>query len=175
MWERTQSGRHEFYRGEIFAMAGGSPRHAALSARVARALGVALGRDCEVFSSDLQIGLASGQHYVYADATVVWGALRLQSGTKDVVENPTIVVEVLSPSTEEYDRGLKWEGYRALASLPDYVLVSQKAAMIEHFRREQDGSWRYRAAAPGERVTLTGGAELDVDAIFDGVFQLAGE
>jgi Uma2 family endonuclease len=174
-WERTQPGRHEYFQGEIFAMAGGSPRHAALSARVARALGVALGRECEVFSSDLQLGFARDQRYVYADVTVVCGALRLQPGTKDVVENPNMVVEVLSPTTEEYDRGLKWEGYRALPSLTDYLLVSQKAALIEHFRREADGSWRYQAAGPGQRVALTGSAVLDVDAIFDGVFQLAGE
>jgi Uma2 family endonuclease len=172
-WEREQHGRHEFFDGEIFAMAGGSPRHAALAARMARALGEALGRDCEVFSGDLQLGL-SEHRYVYADATVVCGPLRLQPGTKDVVENPTIVVEVLSPSTEQYDRGLKWEGYRKLPSLADYLLVSQESASIEHFAREAAAGWRYFAAAAGDRITLTGGATLDVAAIFEGVFELAG-
>lgn len=156
-------------------MAGGSPRHAALAARIARALGVALGRECEVFSSDLQLGLTRQGRYVYADATVVCGPLRLLPGTSHVVENPSIIVEVLSPSTEPYDRGLKWDGYRQLPSLTDYLLVSQSAASIEHYRREPDGAWRYRVGGVGDRVTLTGSAELDVASIFDGVFELAGE
>jgi Uma2 family endonuclease len=173
-WEREQSARHEFFHGEIFAMAGGSPRHAALSARMARALGAALGRECEVFSGDLQLGLAEQGRYVYADATVVCGPLLVQAGTKDVVENPSMVVEVLSPSSEQYDRGLKWDGYRRLPSLTDYLLVSQEVASIEHYRRESDGSWRYRAAGPGERVTLTGGSQIEVDVIFDGAFEFVG-
>lgn len=175
VWEREQQARHEYFYGEIFAMAGGSPRHAALAARVARTLSVALGQEREVFSSDLQLGFADDARYVYADVTVVCGQLRIQPGTKDVVENPTIVVEVLSPSTEQYDRGLKWEGYRRLPSLTDYLLVSQKSASIEHFRREGDGSWRYHAAGRGERVTLTGGVQLDLDPIYENVFALAGD
>ena len=156
-------------------MAGGSPRHAALSARVARALGSSLKKGCEVFSADLQLGIIGQSRYVYADATVVCGALRIQTGTKDVVENPSVVVEVLSASTEQYDRGLKWDGYRQLPSLDDYLLVSQHAASIEHYRRELDGSWRYRAAGLGDTVTLTNGLLLDVTAIYDGVFELAGD
>ena len=173
-WERTQEGRHEFFRGEIFAMAGGSPRHAALSARIARALGESRGTPCEVFSSDLQIGFAEAR-YVYADASVVCGPLLIQPGTKDVVENPSVVVEVLSESTEQYDRGLKWDGYRRLPSLSDYLLVSQREASIEHYRREPDGSWRYTAAGAGERVTLSNGAVLDVTLLYQGVFDLAGD
>jgi len=156
-------------------MAGGSPRHAALSARIVRALGASLKHGCEVFSGDLQIGFADSARYVYADATIVCGALRIQPGTKDVVENPSVVVEVLSSSTEQYDRGLKWDGYRRLSSLNDYLLVSQHTASIEHYRRESDGSWRYTAAGPGERVTLTDGTTLDVSALFEGVFELAGD
>jgi Uma2 family endonuclease len=156
-------------------MAGGSPRHAALTARVARALSAALGRGCEVFSSDLQLGFADNTRYVYADVTVICGQVRIQPGTKDVVENPTIVVEVISPSSEQYDRGLKWEGYRNVPSLTDYLLVSQKAATIEHFRRDKNGSCRYQAAGEGERILLTGGAQVDVGPIFEDVFELAGE
>lgn len=173
-WEKTQAARHEFFQGEIFAMAGGSPRHAALSARIARALGVALGRECEVFSGDLQLGV-DGAHYVYADATVVCGPLKIQPGTSGVVENPSVVVEVLSESTEQHDRGLKWEGYRKMGSLRDYLLVSQRSATIEHYRRDPDGSWRYSALDGRERVRLTGGGEIDVSAVIDGVFALAGD
>ncbi len=174
-WERAQPGRHEFFEGEIFAIAGGSPRHAALSARMARALGGAGGRDCEVFSGDLQIGVSQGARYVYADASVVCGPLAIQQGTKDVAENPSVVVEVLSDSTEQYDRGLKWESYRQLPSLTDYLLVSQREASIEHYRRQPDGSWRYTAVGPGQYVQLSIGIELDVGAIFEGVFDLASD
>ena len=170
-WERLQNERHEFFHGEIFAMAGGSPRHAALAARVVRALSEALGRGCEVFSSDLQLGLAEGTRYVYADASVVCGPPQVHPGT-DVVENPSVVVEVLSHSTEQYDRGLKWDGYRRLNSLTDYVLVSQRTASIEHYRREPDGSWRYTVAGLNDRVMLHGGATFDVGRIYEGVFEL---
>lgn len=107
--------------------------------------------------------------------TVVCGKPHIQAGTKDVVDNPTIVVEVLSPTSEQYDRGLKWESYRQVASLTDYLLVSQKTAVIEHFGRESDGAWRYRATGRGARVKLTQGAELDVDAIYENVFELSGD
>jgi Uma2 family endonuclease len=173
-WERQQAGKHEFFEGEVFAMAGGSPRHNALCVRVAEALRAATrGRGCEVFSSDQRIGL--GERYVYPDLTVVCGRVALQPGTTDNIVNPAILVEVLSVSTEQYDRGLKWEGYQRLESLTDYLLVSQSELRIEHFRREAAGLWLYRAHGPGERVVLTGDVELDGDAIFSGVFELPGD
>jgi Uma2 family endonuclease len=173
-WEREQPERHEYRAGEVFAMAGGSPRHAALSANlVAELRSVLRDRGCQVFSSDLQVGLADGS-YVYADVTVVCGPVELHSGTRDVVANPRIVVEVLSPSTESYDRGLKWDGYRRVASLTDYLLVSQDLPRIEHFSREPDGSWRYRVAGVGERVALVNDAGLAVDAVFAGALGLPG-
>lgn len=99
----------------------------------------------------------------------------LEIGTTDVITNPNIVVEVLSSSTEPYDRGLKWEGYQGIPSLSDYVLVSQSEPRIEQFRREPNGSWLYRAVGPGDRVALGLGPVLEVDAIFAGVFEIAGE
>lgn len=92
----------------------------------------------------------------------------------DVLTNPTMLVEVLSSSTEQYDRGLKWDGYQRLPSVTDYVLVSQDRAHIEHFGRV-DGRWIYASAGAGGRVALTDGVVLDVDAIFAGVFALPGE
>jgi Uma2 family endonuclease len=89
--------------------------------------------------------------------------------------NPAILVEVLSTSTEAYDRGLKWEGYQRIASLTDYLLVSQSKVQVEHYRRRKANHWDYSTCGPGERVVLTNGAELDLDAIFDGVFALDGD
>ena len=175
-WERLQSVRHEFFEGEVFAMAGGSLRHNALSANIAAAMHAALsGRGCIVLSSDQRVGMAAGERYVYPDITVVCGAVAVVDGTSDVVVNPTLLVEVLSSSTEQYDRGLRWEGYQRLASLTDYVLVSQSEARIEHFRRDGDAAWLYRSAGPGELVTLASGVALVVDTIFAGVLSLPGE
>src|SRR5262249_6993898 len=98
-----------------------------------------------------------------------------QEGTRDVVVNPTIVIEVLSESTETYDRGTKWQGHQAIGSLTDYVLVAQSVPRIEHYHREPDGSWRYRITGPNGTLTVSTGVMLSVDDIYDGVFALAGE
>lgn len=174
-WERAQPSKHEFFDGEILAMAGGSPRHNALSVNASAALRTALAqRGCVTFSSDQRIGF-SPKKYVYPDASVVCGELKTEDGADDVVVNPTVIVEVLSRSTEQYDRGGKWEGYRRIPSLTDYVLVSQAKPQIEVYQRRDDGSWMYRAVGAGERAVLTNGAVLDVDGIFAGVMALPGD
>jgi Uma2 family endonuclease len=175
-WERSQADRHEFFHGEVFAMAGGSLRHNALSSNANAALHVAVrGRGCIVLSSDQRVGTGAGDRYVYPDVTVVCDAVVLVAGTSDVVANPTILVEVLSSPTEQYDRGLKWEGYQRIDSLTDYVLVSQSEPRIEHFRRDRDGSSIYRSAESGQRITLSTGIELKVDEIFGDALSLAGD
>ncbi len=112
-------------------------------------------------------------HYVYPDVTVVCGPPELTR--HDVLANPTALVEVLSSTTEQYDRGLKWEGYQRIAALQDYVLVSQAEPRIELFRRGTDGTWIYQAAGAGQALTLSSGAVLDVDAIFAGTAELPGD
>jgi Uma2 family endonuclease len=175
-WEREQSSRHEYFRGEVFAMAGGSPRHNSLCVRTSAGFLTGLShRGCSVFSSDQRIGLGRGERYVYPDVSVVCGRVILEEDTIDVITNPAILVEVLSGSTEQYDRGLKWEGYQRLASLTDYVLVSQAEPRIEHFQRDAAGAWMYRAAISGQHVVVTDGALLEVDTLFSGVFELPGD
>ena len=175
-WERVQPERHEYFRGEVFAMAGGTPRHNALAAAMTIALGNALrGGPCRVLSADQRIAARKDEHYVYADASAVCGRIELQSDTTDVLANPGIVVDVLSKRTEAYDRGLKWNGYQRLGSVTDYLLVSQSAPHIEHYRRERDGHWHYSVNEAGGKVVLSNGAEIDVDAVYEGVFELEGE
>lgn len=175
-WEREQEARHEFHHGEIFAMAGGSPRHNSLGAALIRDLGAAVrGGHCRVLTSDQRIAAPQSDRYVYADASVVCGSAVLQEGTKDVLLNPAVVIEVLSKSTELYDRGKKWEGYQHIASLSDYLLVSQSSPRIEHYQRQKDGSWRYDVAEAGGRVRLANGAQLLVDSVYEGVFELEGD
>jgi Uma2 family endonuclease len=113
---------------------------------------------------------------VYPDTSVICGPIiLLQDGTKDVVVTPSILVEVLSSTTEQYDRGLKWEGYQRLSSLTDYLLVAQDEVRIEHYLRAPDRGWFYRTYGTSERLVLAGGAQLDVDAIYARAFELPGD
>jgi Uma2 family endonuclease len=171
-WERQQECKHEYFDGEVFAMAGGSYRHNRLIMKVGFALEPALAaRGCTVLASDQRVR-ARHRSYVYPDVTVVCGAPAIEHD--DVLTNPTMLVEVLSTTTEQYDRGLTWDSYQALASLTDYLLVSQDRPHIEHFARI-DNRWIYASANAGERITLTNGVMLDVDAIFAGAFDLPGD
>jgi Uma2 family endonuclease len=174
-WERTQPVRHEFFRGEVFAMAGGSMRHNMLCARLIETLGAQLRSRCIVLTSDQRVVASHRERYVYPDVSVVCGPVVAEPGASDVLANPTILVEVLSESTEQYDRGLKWEGYQRIDSLTDYVLVSQSHRRIEHFRRDRTTTWLYQVAGEGQRIVLSNDAVLDVDAIFAGVLELSGD
>lgn len=175
-WELGQREKHQLLHGEVHAMAGGSPRHNRLCARVLARLDVALeGGPCGPFSSDQKIFIPATGNFVYPDCTVVCGPVALHARTTDVIENPSVVVEVLSKSTEQHDRGDKWEDYRSVPSLTDFVLVSQRVARLEHFAREGDGSWRYRVAVAGGRIELATATVLVVDELFDGVFDLPGD
>jgi Uma2 family endonuclease len=172
-WERLQSGKHEFHLGEVFAMAGGSPRHHLLSTAVGAELRTAMrGMGCHVLSSDQRISAKQGERCVYADSVVACGGTKMEPGTTDVLANPSVIVEVLSRGTEPYDRGEKWEAYQRLASLTDYMLVTQTSVRVEHYQREADGSWRYRVLATGDTIALANGATIAVDAIYEGAFEL---
>jgi Uma2 family endonuclease len=176
-WEHEQVEKHQLIDGEVFAKAGGTPRHNWLCAEVVGVLRSALkGGSCAPFSSDQKIYIPTkAGDFVYPDASVVCGKVRLHEGTTDVVENPRAIVEVLSKSTESYDRGEKWRGYQRIAALNDYVLVSQSVPCIEHFARECDGSWRYRIVGPGASLEISVGAVLVVDEIFSGAFDVPGD
>jgi Uma2 family endonuclease len=126
-------------------------------------------------TSDQRIAAEQGQRYVYADSVVVCGPMKTEPGSSDVLANPRIIVEVLSRSTETYDRGDKWEAYQRLDSLSDYLLVAQVAVRVEHYQREADGSWRYRVMSAGDTVTLANGATLAIDAVYEEAFELAAD
>jgi Uma2 family endonuclease len=136
--------KHEFYRGEIFAMAGASFRHNQVSASILGILHASLrGSGCRPFGSDLRIRVHRRDLYTYADALVVCGQAELTNEKPESVTNPRVIVEVLSKSTENYDRGQKWEFYQELDSLREYLLVSQEEAKITRYYREPGGPWMY--------------------------------
>ena len=159
--------KHEYVNGEIFAMAGGSVEHAALAMAVGGALLAQLREGpCRVYSSDLRIRIRAAGVATYADVSVVCDPVERDPDSPTHVTNLRVVVEVLSPSTEEYDRNEKRLYYQQLASLEEYLLVAQDRRRVEVWRREGDVFTRGLFEA-GDRATLSSGpASLDVDELY---------
>lgn len=146
--ERAAEFKSESFDGEMFAMAGGSPMHSLIATNLASEVRSRLkGRPCVPFNSDLRLKIVATGLYTYPDLSVVYGPLEFADAEEDVIVNPTLLAEVLSDSTESYDRGKKFEHYRQIPTLREYLLVSQKEPRIEQFVRGSDGEWRLREAA----------------------------
>lgn len=140
--ERQAETKSELINGEIVAMAGGSPKHNALAANVARVLGNRLlGRRCIVFNSDQRIHVPATGLYTYPDVSVACDGPKFHSKYKDTLLNPKVLIEVLSGSTEAYDRGAKFAHYRSIPSLEEYVLVWQDPMRVEHYKRIEPRQW----------------------------------
>jgi Uma2 family endonuclease len=172
--ERLELQKHEWINGEVYAMVGGTLEHARLQSAVSRALGNALsGRPCVVYSSDARVRSRATNIATYPDVTVVCGRPETDSEDHDALTNPTLIVEVLSPSTEAYDRGTKARHYRAISSLREYVLVSQDEPRIEVFRRGERGRWEFFEARAGELLTLESvGCTISIDEIYQNPVEL---
>ncbi len=167
--EARSDAKHEWLDGVVYDMAGGTPRHAALTMAVGISVGVELGgKPCRVFSSDLKVRIPATGLATYPDLTIVCGKLETSPDDPNAVTNPTLIVEVLSDATEAYDRGEKFGHYRRLDSLREYVLVSQRSKRIEVWRKNDRGKWELAEdAGAGERATLMSiGSTLDVDAVY---------
>ena len=140
--ERAAEYKSEFYSGEIFAMAGASEQHNLIVANLVRELGLQLKkRPCKTYPSDMRLKVASTGLYTYPDVMVVCGKALLDDEEQDTLLNPTLIIEVLSPSTESADRGSKSGHYRKLESLQEYLLVSQTKPHVEHYSRHPDHRW----------------------------------
>jgi len=167
--EDASSGvKHEYVGGAIYAMAGGSPEHAALTSALAVIIGSHLrGGPCRTYSSDLRIAIEAADVYTYADLTVVCDPVERSPESPHHVINPRLVVEVLSPSTERYDREQKRLYYQQVASLEDYVLVAQDRRLVEVWHRE-GATWTHRRFERGGRAPLPSiDAQLSVDELYD--------
>jgi Uma2 family endonuclease len=160
--------RHEYLHGEVWAMAGGSIEHGGLAMAAAREIGQALrGRPCRAFSSDVRIRIPETDLSTYPDLSVVCGQLRTAPDDDNAITNPTLLVEVLSDSTEAYDRGAKWAHYRRIASLREYVLISQAEALIEVYRRSEAGRFELFEARAGQTIELASiSTRIEVDAVY---------
>lgn len=165
-WEPAQAERHEYIDGEVFAMAGAEDRHVTVSMNIAFALRQHLsGSPCRTFMSDMRLYVAVANSYFYPDVLVTCSALDLASPM--VKTEPKLIVEVLSPSTAAYDRGLKFSHYRRIASLEEYVVIDLDTRSIDCYRKGADGLWVLHPFARGETVSLASVAlELGAAQLF---------
>ena len=170
--ERHAEFKSEFFAGEVFPMSGGTPLHSQIATNLAAELRNQLkGKRCVPYNSDLRLKVEATGLLTYPDLSVVCGPLQLATGTDDTVVNPTVIVEVLSDSTEAYDRGKKFENYRLMPSLREYLLVSQKEPRIDQFIRQENEQWLLREAAGLEATLALPALEIKISLaeVFAGV------
>ena len=170
--ERRAQTKSEYLAGQVFAMAGTSIEHAAITLNIAAELLRQLrGKGCRVLTQDVRVKVAQANAYFYPDVVVVCGQPELEDENRDTLLNPVVVVEVLSPSTEGFDRTVKFFAYQKLVSLREYLLVSQDKISVEHFIRQPDGQWLKREyTQPGEVVVLESiEAGIQVSVIYEGM------
>jgi len=168
--EEDSAVKHELLDGEAWAMAGGSPEHAAIICNLGTLLNLALrGQRCRVYTTELRVRAKATGLATYPDVTVVCGGLERDPEDRSghTVINPRVVVEVLSPSTEAYDRGEKLAHYQTIPSVAEIVLVAQDVREVEVVRREANGTWSRQLAVAGQAARLASLAcELDVAEVY---------
>ena len=171
--ERAAEFKSEFYDGEMFMMSGASRKHNLIGINLVISLGTQLrGKNCEMYSSDMRVHVPATGLFTYPDVAVVCGEPKFRDEERlDTLLNPTLLIEVLSPSTENYDRGKKFEDYRSLESLQEYLLVAQDECKLTHYARQTDGSWLLRDyRAPETQIELASiGCRLLLADVYDKV------
>ena len=139
--------RHEYIAGEVFAMVGGTEPHGLIIGNVIAALhGPTRRRGCRIYPGEVRIAISAIDIYTFPDVSLVCGQPQHEGSRRDIILNPKVVIEVLSPSTERYDRGQKFQYYQHLPSLDTYILVAHEMPLIEQYVRQSDQKWLYSAA-----------------------------
>lgn len=172
--ERLAETKSEFHDGQMFAMAGGSFNHSVLALNVALLLRQRVSPGCTTLNSDMRIKIQAGGVFTYADCLIICGPPQFDSGRTDVILNPLLIVDVLSPSTEGYDRGKKFELYRTIPSFREYLIVHQDRRHVEHFSKQDDGSWLLREYA-GESASVAIariGAQISLAELYASAFDI---
>ncbi len=170
--EKASDRKHEFVDGAIVAMAGARPPHNALASNASSALVVLTrGRGCLTLSSDQRVHVPATRLYTYPDVTLACGERRYDDAEPPSLLNPTLIVEVTSDSTEDYDRGTKFLHYQSIDELRHYVIVSHRERRIDHFRREGDGQWHLTTHTRDAGVLdlPEHGGGISLSALYDGV------
>lgn len=174
-WEEQQEYKHEYIDGEVYAMTGGSINHSEIATNFCFLLKTHLrGGGCRVLNSDARINIQESNHYVYPDVSVTCDE-RDRTTTK-FISHPCLIVEVLSPSTEAYDRGNKFKLYRLSSSLQDYVLVNSNEMSIDLYRKNDLGEWQIINYVAGDSIDLQSvNLTFDIEQVFEGISFTDGE
>lgn len=170
--ERRTEEKHEYLHGHVYAMGGATQRHSLIVANLVRELSLQFkDKTCWVYPADMRVQVAGNGLYTYPDVVALCGEPRFLDATEDTLLNPALIVEVLSKSTESYDRGEKFAHYRELGSLEEYVLVAQDRVSVERFLRQPDGQWLLAGFRDlGDTVTLASvGCQLALVEVYDKV------
>ncbi len=170
--ERLSETRSEYIDGGVYPMTGASLNHTVIVFSIGAELTPQLrSSPCRVAGIDLKVRMPDSRKFFYPDVTVVCGEPQFHDDRKDIILNPVLVVEVLSKSTEAFDRGAKFEAYRTVESLKEYLLVAQDRPFVEHFVRNDAGKWEYASAiGPESSLTLPSiGCTLNLGAVYDKV------
>jgi len=168
-FERQSEIKHEYFDGEVYAMTGGTVTHSQIVGNTVIALGNKLrNKPCRVLPSDMRVKVQATGLYTYPDVVVICGRVQLEDRRKDTVLNPTVLIEVLSPSTADYDRGTKFAHYRMLESLSDYLLIAQAEPLVEHYQRQGNNQWLLSTYKALDDVALlpSVGCELSLADIY---------
>ncbi len=145
VFERSSQEKHEYYRGEVFAMVGATRAHNRITSIVAFVTELQFrDRTCEVFVADMRVKINSDGSYVYPDVVATCLPPEFEDDVLDTLTNPQLIIEVLSDSTESYDRGKKFERYRAIETMTNYILIAQDRVSVEHFVRNENQVWELR-------------------------------
>lgn len=168
-FERSGQEKHEYFAGEIFAMTGASENHNLIVGNLIAAFHSQLRqKPCKIYPSDMRVKTPSSGLYTYPDVTVVCGTPEFEDNNFDTLMNPTVIIEVLSPSTEAYDRGKKFTHYRTIQSLQDYILIAQDSTRIDHFTLREN-EWIFSDAnSLDEVITLT---SIDCTLLLSDVYE----
>lgn len=170
--EREAEFKSEYLDGAVYAMTGATISHIRIVTNLTIELGLQVrGRPCSVLSNEMKVRMPDSRKFFYPDVAVVCGQPQFHDERTDIILNPLLVIEVLSKSTESFDRGTKFQAYQGLDSLREYVLVAQDKPAVEQYVRQSDGSWTYRAAVGLESSLSLPSVEctLDLSAVYDKV------
>jgi Uma2 family endonuclease len=170
--ERLSETKSEYLDGGVFPMPGATVNHIQIVGNLTLELGTQLrSRPCRVLASDLKIRLQDSRKFFYPDVTVICNELQYHDDRWDIILNPDLVIEVLSPSTEAFDRGAKFQAYQTIESLKEYVLVAQGSPVVEQYVRREDGKWSYTSVVGLESSLTLPSVEctLNLSAVYDKV------
>lgn len=169
--ERTSVNKHEYFAGDIYAMAGASEQHNLIASNVNAMLHRQLrGRSCRIYPSDMRLRVLQTGLITYPDITIVCDPPEFTDPLKrDTLINPNVIIEILSPSTERYDRGLKFQNYRTIASLQEYILIAQDKQHIERYARHADNQWLLAEALGADAIIQI--ASLSVELLLNEAYE----